>query len=231
MMKYLMIALVGGILCLDRTAVQLLISRPIVAAPILGILLGDPWTGLIIGSFLELVWIDRVPIGGYVPPDDTMASLVITGVTIIVSGRLGFVSPELISLSFIIFLPVALLGQRAQSLVIKSNNRLAELADLAAEKPDIRLLELLHLRGLVKAFITPACLVLALTLGGVEILHAAYRSLPPWSYDGLRLSYYLLPLIGVAAGLNMIKLKRALPIFAALSLLLIILMERLFDFR
>ncbi|MDI6726273.1 MAG: PTS sugar transporter subunit IIC [Smithellaceae bacterium] len=231
MVKYLMIAFVGGILCLDRTAVQLLISRPIVAAPILGAILGDPVTGLIIGSFLELLWINRVSVGGYIPPDDTLAAVVITGVTIIVSGRLGFVSAELISLSFIIFLPVALLGQRAQSLIIKSNDRLAELAEQAAEKPDIRMLELLHLRGLAKAFLVPAFLIMILTLSGVEILHAAYRSLPSWSYDGLRLSYYLLPLIGVAAGLNMIKLKRAVPVFAALSLAVIIFFEYLFDFR
>ncbi|MDZ4166064.1 MAG: PTS sugar transporter subunit IIC [Smithellaceae bacterium] len=230
-MKYLMIAFVGGILCLDRTAVQLLISRPIVAAPILGAILGDPVTGLIIGSFLELVWIDRVSVGGYVPPDDTMASVVITGVAIIVSGRLGFVSAELISLSFIIFLPVALLGQKAQSLVIKSNDRIAELAEQAAEIPDVRRIELLHLRSLAKAFIVPAFLILVLTLSGAEILHAAYLSLPSWSYEGLRLSYYLLPLIGVAAGLNMIKLKRAVPVFAAFSLALIIFFEYFFDFR
>lgn len=231
MVKYLMIAFVGGILCLDRTAVQLLISRPIVAAPILGAILGDPVTGLIIGSFLELLWINRVSVGGYVPPDDTLASVVITGVTILVSGRLGFVSAELISLSFIIFLPVALLGQRAQSLIIRSNDRLAELAEQAAEKADIRMLELLHLRGLAKAFLVPAFLIMILTVSGVEILHAAYRSLPSWSYDGLRLSYYLLPLIGVAAGLSMIKLKRAVPVFAASSLALIIFFEYLFDFR
>lgn len=231
MIEYLIIALIGGLFCLDKTAPQLLLCRPVVAAPILGALLGDFITGLIIGSFLELVWIDRVPIGNYIPPDDTLAAVVITGVTITVSRRLGFVSPEMISLSFILFLPLALVGQKAQYIIVKSNNRLAELAQIAAEKPDISMLERLHIRGLLRAFIVPASLILVFTVLGVEVMHLVYPNLPDWSFEPLRLSYYLLPLIGVAAGLNMVKLKREVPIFAAFSLVAIIFLEYLFKLR
>ncbi len=229
--EYLIITLIGGLLCLDKTAPQLLISRPVVAAPILGALLGDFITGLIIGSFLELVWIDRVPIGGYIPPDDTLAAVVITAVVITVSGRLGFISPEIISLSFIIFLPLALAGQKVQCLIVKSNNRLTELALIVAEKPDIKMLEWLHIRGLVKAFVVPALIILVSTALGVEVMCLLYRNLPDWSFEPLRLSYYLLPLIGIASGLNMVKLKREVPIFAAFSLAAIILLEYLLKLR
>ena len=53
----LIVSIVGGILCLDRIFVQALISRPIVAAPVIGLILGDPYTGLIAGAFIELFWI------------------------------------------------------------------------------------------------------------------------------------------------------------------------------
>ncbi len=230
-MDYLIITLIGGLLCLDKTAPQLLISRPVVAAPVLGGLLGDFITGLIIGSFLELVWINRVPIGGYIPPDDTLAASVITAVVIIVSRRLGFDSPEIISFGFILFLPLVLAGQKVQQLIVKSNNSLDESAQIAAEKPDIKMLERLHIRGLVKAFIIPALMILVFTTIGVEVMYLLYRNLPAWSFEPLRLSYYLLPLIGVASGLNMVKIKRELPIFYALSLAAIILIEYLLELR
>ena len=65
-MNVLIVSIVGGILCLDRIFVQVLISRPIVAAPVIGMILGDPYTGLIAGAFIELFWIDRLPIGAAV---------------------------------------------------------------------------------------------------------------------------------------------------------------------
>ena len=62
-MNVLIVSIVGGVLCLDRIFVQALISRPIVAAPVIGMILGDPYTGLIAGAFIELFWIDRLPVG------------------------------------------------------------------------------------------------------------------------------------------------------------------------
>ena len=67
-LKIIIVSVVGGILCLDRVVLQAMISRPIVAAPVIGLILGDPYTGLIVGAFIELFWIDRFPIGAYFLP-------------------------------------------------------------------------------------------------------------------------------------------------------------------
>lgn len=46
------VSVVGGILCLDRVVLQVMISRPIVAAPLIGLILGDLYTGLVAGAFI-----------------------------------------------------------------------------------------------------------------------------------------------------------------------------------
>jgi PTS system mannose-specific IIC component len=54
----------GGVLGLDTVScVQAMVSRPIVAAPIAGYLLGDPIAGLSAGAVLELVSLNQLPIG------------------------------------------------------------------------------------------------------------------------------------------------------------------------
>ena len=88
-LKLVVVSIVGGILCLDRIVLQVMISRPIVAAPLTGLILGDPYTGLITGAFIELFWIDRLPIGAYIPPNDTVAAILITASSIESAPLLG----------------------------------------------------------------------------------------------------------------------------------------------
>lgn len=218
LIECLIVAILGGLICLDRTAPQLLISRPIVGAPFIGLLLGDFPTGLLIGSFLELVWIHRVPLGGYVPPDETLTAIVITAVVVVVSREMDTTTTILVSLSFILFLPLAWLGQAAQRIIIKSNDSLAKKAEMAVEKGDISYLERLHIQALSKTYIIYVPIIFVVTLMGIELTSHIYRNLPGWSLEPLRLSYWLLPLIGIATSLNMIKLKGELPIFTAIIL-------------
>ena len=77
----LFIAIVGGLIGLDRTAVgQFMVSQPIVAAPFTGWLLGDPAAGLVIGAALELIWVLDVPVGTFVPADSTISAVFATAV-------------------------------------------------------------------------------------------------------------------------------------------------------
>jgi len=68
--QILLISFCGGLFCLDRVIIQAMISRPVIIAPLAGLLLNNIYAGLIIGAFIELLWIDRVPIGTYIPPND-----------------------------------------------------------------------------------------------------------------------------------------------------------------
>jgi len=125
-MNVLIVSIAGGLLCLDRVFIQTLISRPIVAAPVTGAILGDPYTGLIAGAFIELFWIDRLPIGAYVPPNDTVAAILIAACAI-ESGRiLGQLPQGLIALAVLIFVPFAYLAQQLDRWIIRGNEKPAD---------------------------------------------------------------------------------------------------------
>ncbi|MGD9019102.1 MAG: PTS sugar transporter subunit IIC, partial [Desulfuromonadales bacterium] len=73
---YLLAGMVSMLTGLDRVAfVQFMISRPLVAGPLTGWVLGDPLTGLEVGMLLELLWLGRLPVGAAIPPDDTQVAV------------------------------------------------------------------------------------------------------------------------------------------------------------
>jgi len=67
--QILMLCVLGAFLELDTTyAFQFLLSRGIIAGPLLSLVTGDLMTGVQVGVFTELVFIDSNPLGGVLPP-------------------------------------------------------------------------------------------------------------------------------------------------------------------
>jgi mannose PTS system EIIC component len=223
--KILLLSLLGGILSLDRLWAQFMISRPIVAAPLAGLLLGDPYTGLQAGALLELFWIDKLPIGTVVPPNDFLVAFLVASASILVGRDLGHVSRELIALSVLLFIPCGFGAQRVDSLIVKSNDALYDGALLDAKQADMGGIFRKHLSGLAKQFLAYIALILVSLSCGVYLLLYIYPLLPEFIVNALSLIFIALPLLGVAAGLNTINLKGAIPLFSALFLSLSLIWE------
>jgi len=139
--EIILVSLFGSLLCLDRVFIQAMVSRPVVIAPLIGFLLRDPYTGLIIGAFVELVWIDRIPIGTYIPPNDSLTAVVATATALIAGSKLGGDSPELIALSMLIAIPCGNLAKQMDIQIIKSNDSLSDKALENAKENNIRAIE------------------------------------------------------------------------------------------
>ena len=77
-------------------------SRPIVVAMLTGLVLGDPVTGVIMGSVLELMFIGSFPVGAAVSPDFTSAGAICTAFAILTGGGEAVAT--------VMALPIALLG-------------------------------------------------------------------------------------------------------------------------
>jgi len=217
-MNVLIVSIAGGLLCLDRVFIQTLISRPIVAAPVTGAILGDPYTGLIAGAFIELFWIDRLPIGAYVPPNDTVAAILIAACAI-ESGRiLGHLPQGLIALAVLIFVPFAYLAQQMDRWIIRGNEKPANdaLKNVLSGAPPA--IARKHLFAALKIWLLSAGLFLIAIPIGIGVMTWGYPRLTPRIIRGLDLVYGLLPLIGTAVALNTIHLRGALPIFCAVFL-------------
>jgi mannose PTS system EIIC component len=221
------VAVFGGIICLDRMVLQAMFSRPVVAGPLIGWMLGDPYTGLIGGAFVELLWIDRLPFGAYVPPNDTFVVVLVTAGSVLAGREIGHVSKELIALSILLFVPFGVLGQQLESWIRRSNDRLSQGAVEDAKTGNMRGIASKHWTGLAKMFVLSIFFILIALIPGVLFLENIFPLIPEKMISALTYSYFFIPLLGVGVALNTIKLRGMIPVFSGIFLVIALVMELL----
>ena len=109
--------------------------------------------------------------------------------------------------------------------IIESNNILSDQALEAAKSLDIRAIERKTYLGLVKVFLFYMVLLFILQMIFIPVLIRIYPKLPVQINTMLSLTYYFLPLLGIAVAINTIKLRGAIPVFCAIFLVVARLME------
>lgn len=207
------VALVCG---LDRTAIlQLMISRPIVAAPLVAWLLGEPMVGLQIGLLVELLWLARLPVGAAIPPDDTQVAIA-SSVLAVNLGR-AFETPgmEILLLCLLVALPLGKVGQFFDHFSRQCNIRLLGQTEKYIESGNLLRAEFQHLRGIFHFSVAAIGTYAVVVIGGfllVPILWPLVQQALQHSSDWLQLA---LPLVGVAVILGTINVSRALTLFCA----------------
>jgi PTS system mannose-specific IIC component len=228
--KAMMVSLAGGALCLDRIFMQVMISRPVVAGPLTGWILDDPYTGLLCGALIELLWIDRIPIGKYVPPNETVTTVIVTAAAVAAGEYLGQPSRELTVFALLAFLPLGYAGQQLDTWIIRSNDGLAKKAVSLADKADIRGIERQHWQALMKSFIFSALFIFLAVTIGTWLLIGFFPLLPPFVHRGLTLSYFFIPLLGIAVALTTIKRQGAIGFFFAAFITMLMIWEWTYGF-
>ena len=223
MLKVIVVSIAGGVLCLDRVVLQAMISRPIVAAPLIGLILGDPYTGLIAGAFIELFWIDRLPIGTYIAPNDTVVAILITASSIESAQLLGGISQGLIALAVLIIIPLGILAQRMDLWISKGNEKLVEEALNDAARGDMRSIARKHLSAILKTYLMSVAFILIALPIGIIAMTWLYPRLAIQIVRGLTLLYGLFPLLGAAVALNTINIRGSIPVFCSAFLIVTVI--------
>ncbi|MBF0528160.1 MAG: PTS sugar transporter subunit IIC [Deltaproteobacteria bacterium] len=210
-----LVSLIGGLLALDRTAAfQVMISRPIVSGLITGLILGCPVTGAIMGALTELTWINSLPLGGDMPPNESMATIITTAAVILTWPYAGDATREYLAFGFLFGPPWARLAFIVEIHTRRINGTLAHLAVIAADKNQLRRVYYYNLAGLSLAFLTSAGYIfigLIITIFAMTNIHPllSVRILKALDY-----LYFGLPLIGVAAALSSLNIKSNWQMFA-----------------
>ena len=188
------VALVGGIIGLDRTAAgQFMISQPIVAAPLAGWLLGDATAGLIIGAMLELIWVLDMPVGGFVPADATVSAVTATAVAALTCP--GGAPRSVLGFSILLSLGTVPFTMMADTYVRSWNSRLVDAAHAGANAE--RSLSRAHLTGLC-AFFLKSVVLYVLLLPAELAAAALFMRSPSTVQVAMELFLKLLPLLGIA---------------------------------
>ena len=190
------IALVGGLIGLDRTAVgQFMISQPIVVGPLTGWILGDPGAGAVIGAVLELIWVLDMPIGSFVPADATISTVSATAIAAL--GSPGGSSLPVIGFSILLTVAMVPVTMMADDIIRHRNSRLAD-ALVTGPGPDPRReLARAQLSGLLVFFLKSFILCLVFLPAGVAAV-SAFNHMPERIHRAMSLFVKLLPLVGAA---------------------------------
>ena len=75
-MQIVLLAIVTFIFAIDQFSLTELLYRPIIACPIIGAILGDVKTGLVVGGTYELMMVGNMPVGGAQPPNAVLGGIV-----------------------------------------------------------------------------------------------------------------------------------------------------------
>jgi len=190
------VALFGGLIGLDRTAVgQFMISQPIVVGPLTGWMLGDPGAGIIIGAVLELIWVLDMPIGAFVPADATVSTVSATAIAAL--GNPGGSPLPVIGFSILLTTAMVPATMKADDIIRHWNSRLGD-ALIAVPGPHPgRALVRAHLSGIPVFFLKSFVLCLVFLPAGVAAV-SAFNHLPDRVHRAMGLFVKLLPLLGAA---------------------------------
>lgn len=113
-------SLFAGIVSIDRAAFgQFQISRPMVAAPLLGFLMGFPMEGVVTGLVFELLFLDSLPVGSFVPFEPLFPALL----SVVLIGT-GQVPPSALPMALVISLPSVVADQWAEVRWRRSNEHI-----------------------------------------------------------------------------------------------------------
>ncbi|MDR2886963.1 MAG: PTS system mannose/fructose/sorbose family transporter subunit IID [Bacteroidales bacterium] len=178
-----------------------LFSRPLVLGPLVGLALGDPVQGIIIGATLELIFMGNIKVGAAIPPD------VITG------GALGtafaIMSGNGAEIALAIAIPVSIIAEIIISGLFVVRPALNSRFEKYAAEGNFKKIEVLHVAsGLTKPLLMGTLAFLALQLGD-EAMQTFLNSIPAWVQSGLSVAGSMLPAVGFAMLMNLMFNKHA----------------------
>ena len=202
----ILVSLVGLICGIGSVVDERQTHRPLVACTLVGLVLGDLSTGVMVGGALELVALGWMNVGAAMAPDAALASVV--SAILVIKG--GLPVTESISVA----IPVAVAGQMLTIFVRTIAVFFQHQADQFAKDANFRGIEFCHfgamlLQGLRVAI--PAALVAA--TASVDNVQAILGKIPVEVTEGLRIAGGAIVVVGYVMVINMMSVRALMPFF------------------
>lgn len=180
--------------------------RPLIACTMIGLILGDITTGIILGGTLELIALGWMNIGAAQSPDSALAS--------VISTILVVVGQQDIQAGIAIALPVAAAGQVLTVIVRTITVAFQHAADKEAEKANFNKIIALHFTALLFQALRvaiPATIVAAFV--SADMVTSMLNAIPDVVTGGLAVAGGFIVVVGYAMVLNMMSVKYLMPFF------------------
>lgn len=164
--------------------------QPFVAGSIVGLLLGDWQTGVMISATIQLIYMGQIQVGGVSAYDFTFAGYIAPAIAIV-----SHMSPEV---AVTVAVAVGSLGLVCSNLYMSINAAWVHMADKYVEKGETKNLWIYNwLLPLITATVLFGIPAFLAVYYGAEYLETFMNSLPAWVDGGLAAVGTLLPALGI----------------------------------
>ncbi len=181
----------------DRSLSWQTLNRPIVVSFLIGLLLGDVRTGIIMGASLEAIFMGISPIGGSIPSDPTGSSIIAVAFTII--------SGSDIETGLAIAMPIGILMASFDSMYRTFLALMAPYWERLAATGDTKKFAFQSTAfGLIFDRLAQALVLFLAVAFGIEGLQAFLAGLPTFITNGLAASGSMMTAVGFAILTSMI---------------------------
>lgn len=198
MIQALLIAAWAGLCAIDDIGTQML-RRPLLIAPVIGLIMGDVQTSLLIGASLEVMWMGIGNVGAYSAPD------IISGTAI--GTALGLASGG-VATAVAVAVPASLLAQQLLVLYRSSIVYLNPIAEKIAETGDFSKVYRINYIPMVIAFLIRAVPTFIAVYLGAGVVDQVVAALPKEIMSGLSVAGKIIPAVGIGL-LLLMMLKKA----------------------
>jgi PTS system mannose-specific IID component len=176
-----------------------ILSQPLVAGTLAGLLLGDPLSGAALGGAINLGTLALSNLHTQFGPDVALIGYV--GVTLMLLAGVKVNSPDAV----LVFSALAVIGLALNFLRGAVNSVLAHWADFFAERGDVTIVSFINVAP-TQAWLFVISFLAAFVLLRLDLkmLLNTANMIPHWVQSALLLSQYLLAALGIATSLRLI---------------------------
>lgn len=202
LLQIVLVFIVACIAGMESVLDEFQFHRPLIACTLIGAVLGDMKTGIIIGGTLEMIALGWMNIGAAVAPDAALASIIST--VLVIAGHQSIGAG----------IALAAAGQVLTIIVRTITVAFQHAADKAAENGNLTALSWLHVSSLflqAMRIAIPAVIV-AISVGTSEV-QGLLNAIPEVVTSGLNIAGGMIVVVGYAMVINMMRAGYLMPFF------------------
>lgn len=202
----ILIGLVAALTCIEGDFLgESKFREPLVTGFLVGLILGDPVKGIVIGGQLQLIWMGSTGIGLSAQLDIGCGGTIGTAFAIMTGSG--------VEVAVALGLPVSILMQSLNVLKMTALSGLMHKADDYAKQGNTKAMARLHWSGLFIDLIEYTLPTFVAVYYGASVVEVVVNGLPQWLLNGLGAVSVLLPAMGFAMLLQILITPKLIPFF------------------
>lgn len=215
-LQIILVFIVTFIAAIDQFSLLESLYQPIVTGPVIGLILGDLQTGLVVGGTYQLMTIGNMPVGGAQPPNAVMGGIMATVLAI----SLGLRPAEAVGAA----IPFAILGQYGITMLFTAMSPMMSRADQYAQEADTDGIDRINYLAMIILGTIFGLIVTLFFVGGASFGDQILAIIPAWVMNGLNAAGGMMRFVGFAILLR-VMISRELWSFYFLGFALAIIIE------